>query len=419
MLNNAELVFLGLLRSAINRVPYNGPELLSESEWDLLDWLAGHHHMDGLVYEQIGRARLWKSAPKKVRSEMQRRTFYSIALQINRKCDFLIYYSELLSQGLSPIMLKGSICRNFYPTDYLRPSSDEDFLVTGNNYEKVVRFFRKKGFQPLDDLNDPEEAVLLREEPAGKRTLYEIHKSFFPKDSAFAWANDVLSEAVYNPIVEEIDGVSVSSVEPTSHIFFVIVHLLSHFVAGGVGIRQLCDIILMLRGYRDRINRGRLKKWLSDFHLEMFWMNLMEIAVLHLGLSRDELQGLAFENVSADSGEMLKDILDTGLMATTSMERQHSAGMTIKAYKDGQSRIGILRKILFPSPAHIRNSFSYTRRCGWLLPVGYVHRILKYMVSVVKKRHSDPKTGSEQLTAWKLGQKRIGMLRKYGLIRDE
>ena len=185
MLNNAEIVFLGLLRSAVNRVPYDGPEILSEREWGVLDWLTGFHHVDGLVYEQLGRTDLWKSAPIKVRSEMQRRTFYSIALQINRKCDFLIYYRELLAQGLSPVMLKGSICRKLYPTDYLRPSSDEDFLVTGNDFEKVVRFFRKKGFQPFGGLNDPEEAVLLREEPAGKGTLYEIHKSFFSKDCKF------------------------------------------------------------------------------------------------------------------------------------------------------------------------------------------------------------------------------------------
>jgi len=67
--------------------------------------------------------------------------------QAQKTEDFLELYRAFLNDRLSPIVLKGIICRQLYGEKCnLRPSGDEDILIEKKDYGRAVLVLKKCGY---------------------------------------------------------------------------------------------------------------------------------------------------------------------------------------------------------------------------------------------------------------------------------
>lgn len=74
----------------------------------------------------------------------------SMTAQMQKTDTFLSLYKSFLSAGLSPITMKGIICRDLYGerADF-RVSGDEDILIEKKDYEKAVSVLESCGVTDL------------------------------------------------------------------------------------------------------------------------------------------------------------------------------------------------------------------------------------------------------------------------------
>ena len=87
----------------------------------------------------------------------------------------------------------------------------------------------------------------------------------------------------------QLDGVSVTLPDPTFNAMFIFEHIWSHFVAAGVGFRQICDWAVFLQANKSKIDLGKLDSMLISLDLLKPWKVFGWIAVNFLGLSRDDM----------------------------------------------------------------------------------------------------------------------------------
>ncbi|MDE6807177.1 MAG: nucleotidyltransferase family protein, partial [Prevotella sp.] len=94
-------------------------------------------------------------------------------------------------------------------------------------------------------------------------------------------------------------------------VIFVFLHMYHHFINGGVGLRHLCDWVMLLHAHKDDINRQELQKQLRSFRLLRAWRIFTPIAVHYLGLLEMECPFYSVE-YSRKSDRILAMILREG-----------------------------------------------------------------------------------------------------------
>ena len=345
--------FLSLLRDA--RLGLRSEP--REVDFAKLFVLGLQHEVLALLYEQIGR---FPGFPDDLQAQWKKYAIRINAIQAIKSDRFVRLYQRFLQADLKVLVLKGIVCRSLYPKPDNRPSNDEDLYVRKEDSARAEQIMVEDGFQVA---NRSAEVTTLLDPVSG--LSIELHTTLFSeKSQAYGSYQQFFADAFAHPAVHRIMGCDVYSLSHAQHMLFLIMHFVKHFLHGGVGIRQVLDIIM----YAER------------FGPEIDWDHLYAV---------------------------LDDIVAAGLFGKSSKEREHSSTITLNAVADGKRS---LRKSLFPGVSDLAGRYPYLNAHPWMLPRAWGNRILNYVL--------DRDQGSAK-GAVEIGNRRVAMLRKYGVIQDD
>ncbi len=402
--------FMRLLAAAMREGTATLPCPLSEDDWNSILTLARQHKVIGLIYDAAGKLPE-TDFPASVRACFRMEAISVCMGQAERTTSFLACLGRMREAGFHPLIVKGLVCRLLYPKPDLRPSADEDLLVPSGEYSGIVSWLRKEGFACIgEDTSSemPQEIGLIRK----KDGLYlEIHTQLFSSGSDLGVRmNGYFRDIFAHSLSAVYCGVTYETIDATHHLLYLLCHYIKHFLAGGVGIRQLCDIMLFAEKNEDSIDWPSLRGWLSELGFDAFCGNLMHICSSWLGFKCSGREN-GFENTepSENVQTLLEDILDAGIYGTSTLERRHSGILTMEAAERQTGYLwqrGLL-KALFPPVSYMRKTYVSLNRRPWLLPAAYVRRAGSYL----GKRMLHP-MGKSGLT---IGRERMRLLAKYGL----
>lgn len=394
-----EEIFLKLMKkSLLNRLVEL--DINDFDEWDSVRQLSDIHQVSPMIYDACHTY----IQPEQLKLFWKRQMFMQTAMQIQRTIEFSKMYSLLKENDIKSLVFKGIICRNTYPKSDLRISGDEDILIKSSDLLKVDQIFTEKGYVRDKEIVEGIDEVGYRNLKNG--SYIEVHTKLFGDDSVYSFLNDEFNDVFETSIDIEIDGVNYSTFETTTHLFYLFTHAYKHFVHGGFGLRQVSDMMMFMHKYGNLIDYIKLNSLLNKYHFESFWFNLLDIAEKYLGYSY-ELSNYTRSSLKLDSSDLLADLLDSGIFGQSTMERKHSANMTLSALDNSSTTTSIF-KSLFPSVSYIKNNYEYVNKCILLLPIGYIHRILNYL----KNRKNNHASSSIEI-----GKKRIELLKKYDLVK--
>lgn len=389
--------FLSLLRDA--RLGLRSEP--REVDFAKLFVLGLQHEVLALLYEQIGR---FPGFPDDLQAQWKKYAIRINAIQAIKSDRFVRLYQRFLQADLKVLVLKGIVCRSLYPKPDNRPSNDEDLYVRKEDSARAEQIMVEDGFQVAN--RSAEVTTLL--DPASGLSI-ELHTTLFSeKSQAYGSYQQFFADAFAHPAVHRIMGCDVYSLSHAQHMLFLIMHFVKHFLHGGVGIRQVLDIIMYAERFGPEIDWDHLYVVLDEEHVLTLCENVFAIAVDHLGfdVSRITLpQGV--DLVALDYAELLDDIVAAGLFGKSSKEREHSSTITLNAVADGKRS---LRKSLFPGVSDLAGRYPYLNAHPWMLPRAWGNRILNYVL--------DRDQGSAK-GAVEIGNRRVAMLRKYGVIQDD
>jgi len=241
--------------------------------------------------------------------------------------------------------------------------------------------------------------------------FYEIHTRLFSTESsAYGYLNRAFSDVFAHPSRVEVQGQSIFTLEETHHLFYLLCHSFKHFLHGGVGIRQICDMVQMIRVYGRKIDWEMFWQLCEEYHMTCFCINLLDIGERYLGFSYEASGAVrAAKKLHSDSEALLIDILDAGSFGKSSAGRIHSANITLYAAETGMEKhtAGGIWKSLVPEASYMKNKYPYAARYPFLLPAAYVERILKWLGQGEKG----------QKLSIEVGAGRVELLKKYDMIR--
>ncbi len=397
LIENTERAFLALLQAAL----HNGTaELPDQVDWPGLFQLANLHHILPLILEAA-----WRSgAPEEHLTQARLAAMPIVMSQVRRTASFLALYRQLAAQGLQPLVLKGLVCRSLYPNPDNRPSSDEDLLIRPASFPAVHEALLRCGLhcEGEDTVAEAHEKVY-----TGPDLCLELHLSPFPTDSiAYGDLNAFFEGAHERAITLEIGGTLVRTLSATDHLLYLICHAYKHFLHSGVGIRQVCDIMLFAERCCPEIGWDRVRNSCDQVRIERFAAAMFAIGTRHLGFTAPT----AFCDIQTDEGPMLRDMFSGGVYGAADENRQHSATITLNAVtrqRQGKKSSGVLGSLFLPLNS-MKRKFPYLKKYPWLLPAAWVQRMGRYLL--YRGKSIDP------AVSIRIGNERIALLRTYGII---
>ena len=404
------LQFLDLLKSSLNNGTYEGGYIDSQDLKQIYR-LSEIHHVLPMIYSALYNQECFKNADEEFKRMFKQVALRLVVSQIQRSNRFLELYKILQKENIEIIVFKGIIFRNMYNNPDDRISSDEDILIKKEDYEKVKEFFLSEGFEFIDK---GEECAYFSKSTG---LCIEVSTSLFSHESkAYGHLNKLFEDVFEKSIKINIDKIDILTLSHEQHLIYIVFHNMKHFLTGGFGIRQVADFSKYIETYGEYINWEKFWSDLKDLNYDTFALNLIEISLKYLGFNNDKITYpdniTSFDELKnsqkyyINSESLINDILDAGVFGASTMDRKHTALMTLDAVEDKKKSNRL--KAVFPNVNYLKDNYTYLQKYPILLPVAWGQRILSYL----KKNKT-----SSYINTMELGKQRIELLKEYKIIK--
>lgn len=407
---------LEAIRCFLNGKKAEWQEDISEAEWMELFGLSQQHQVLPMVYETVYPCPAFRTVSAEQNQILKRQVIRQVMVQSRKTEEFLALYRKLTESGITPLVVKGLVCRNIYREPDYRCSGDEDVLIPREQFGRCHEIFTENGMKPVEPGENMEaegETPYYKEKGA---LHIELHKELFAAESkAYGEFNGLFADAFERKMQIEINGVQVYTMCHTEHLLYLIVHAFKHFLHSGFGIRQVCDIAIYANTYGGEIDWNELQEKCRSIHAEVFAAALFDIGEKKLVFDKKKAcYPESWEQIGADGDELLADLIAGGVFGDSSMSRKHSSNMTLQAVaeeKQGNKAKASLRQSIFPGREYMERTYTYLKDYPFLLPAAWVSRIGKYLLESQKMENNDV------LESIEIGNKRISLMKKYKIIQ--
>ena len=409
---NPAKIFLEILKSAMRQTSYEDTDKITQEIWEQIYDVSQKQQLAPMIYQQIFSNPSFQECEQEFQDFWKMDTIKQAGNQARKSVLFLMLFEQMRQQGLTPLVVKGIVCRDLYPNPDLRTSNDEDLLIPRDQFEQMDQFLLAQGFM-RDELIEGKTYQEVPYKNPMNGLYFELHMDLFPKESgAYGHLNDLFVNVFQDCEEVQIQGSKVLTMNARDHFLYLACHSLKHFLHSGFGVRQACDMLYFTKKYHSQFDWDDLRKTMSAYHMETFVMNVLDIGVSYLGFTWEELGLTKPTDLGIDSTPLLDDMLDGGIFGQNDMNRVHSANITLNAVEQESANAasGILAS-LFPEKEYIRSNYSYARKIPFLLPIAYVHRILKYAFMHKKEAQNTGEKSSAQI-----GMERVKLLEKYKIV---
>lgn len=409
-MEKTNLEFLSLLKSSLKNEKYDG-EKIDFEDLVYIYKMSEIHHVVPMIYNATYNEDFFKECDANFQAMFKSSAFRYIFSQIQRTNHFLEVYKKLSEKNIKILVSKGIIFRNMYNNPDDRISSDEDILIKKEDYEKVKEFFLSEGFEFIDK---GEECAYFSKSTG---LCIEVSTSLFSHESkAYGHLNKLFEDVFEKSIKINIDKIDILTLSHEQHLIYIVFHNMKHFLTGGFGIRQVADFSKYIETYGEYINWEKFWSDLKDLNYDTFALNLIEISLKYLGFNDDKITYpdniTSFDELKnsqkyyINSESLINDILDAGVFGASTMDRKHTALMTLDAVEDKKKSNRL--KAVFPNVNYLKDNYTYLQKYPILLPVAWGQRILSYL----KKNKT-----SSYINTMELGKQRIELLKEYKIIK--
>lgn len=410
-LNENRKMLIGLLSAAIRGKTYR-PAYSTCIDWQIVFDEAVQHQVLPLVYPLLAEI-VSSISVSETLLEKWRKNALCQGMGQERNYDVIVKVLEQYANaGISVIVLKGMVLRELYPHPCFRTMGDVDLLVKPGDIDRAGRMLVEAGYRMYSD--------------NGKHTEYlheilpciELHRSM-ARDGYFEKSNDFKTEVWKSAITVNLNGVRMLSLCPQDKILYLSMHMASHIISSGFGLRQLCDFVLFIETYENEIDWIKFFRMAALCHIDTFVNVLLEGCHILFDMELPEVcKEYELHEISLVRS-FIEDILDGGVFGKNSIERITANRLLF--YTDGSEAKSMKQKLmgfismLFPKAAKLDIRYDYARNHKYLLPAAWIHRIFY----VIVRRDMDFAEKTAVLTSRapaSICSSRSAMLRQLGLL---
>lgn len=385
---------LHLLRAFVQGT---APEKREDIDWNELATLAGIHQVLGIVGYLSMQHKICPN-PQMAMALKQEclRCFSKQTISANQMQELI----KLMNQNqIDHLLFKGYLVREYYPVPELRTYGDIDFVIYPRDREKSHQMMLEQGYEIKTDW-EPVFSYYRGNE------FYEIHTDVMEIDVSDKADYKGYFSKIWDHVVKQ-EGYS-WHLTPEFHFIYLLTHIAKHIHGSGAGIRMYMDIAFYVKHFENKIDWQQVKAELQSICLYDFACTVFTVVEAWFGAKAP----MEFEPVSAAVvEEFTKFTLEAGIfghvnrdVAVNELKHQEDASKS--------TRMKTLIKRLFPNAESIQTRYTYLQKCPWLLPVAWVHRLVRTSGDWKLHAHEAQNmmsTDSEEVMRLKKLQKDIGL----------
>lgn len=342
-----EILLLKLLKYSINiDIP---PEILLEpadrkqyfdsiisshfekNELDNADWktvvnMADRHSVLPLLYDTMSSI---SSLPKPIFNMTANKTKQTVLqnYRLLALSDRLI--SQLDNSGIHAVLLKGWQTAVAYPVPETRKSGDIDILIADNKeFIRAVSTFKQLGYKKaINQLTIHH--IEFKTESGISIELHSMLSEPFENELINKHINDILPEYSCNITHHEILGYTIACTDESHDAFYLLLHMLQHFLRAGFGLKLLCDWCVFWKRDIDKEQKTEFLRLIRHCRMENFAKAITRLCIIYLGLSFEKVEFLfkeddktlilspKYQNIEG----LMKDILEAEEFGHSSSDR--------------------------------------------------------------------------------------------------
>lgn len=197
-------------------------------------------------------------------------------------------FSLLSEHNINCILLKGISLANYYPVPEYRKLGDLDlYLADSQDLAKAQKLLEENGYTDEQELSDHHVTYRYTFPRTGRSFTLELHYrvvGVYQYDRANQIIDQVFSSGKFRPDTEVINGQAYPVLPPTQYVFYMIHHMLKHYLYSGFGIRLLCDFVFYLRQHEKEIRFDQIHRWCEESRISHLYEIVLETCRIYLGL---------------------------------------------------------------------------------------------------------------------------------------
>lgn len=305
--------------------------------------------------------------------ESWKRTTISTAIYFANQISQLNKVFKRLNEANIPVIaLKGLILRDLYPAPDLRTMGDADILVHKEDLPKVQAKLIEMGYIKTEDSTPAHIAFAHR-----KYSPIEVHW----KLSDTRYIDDVSSfeECVWDrAILKEIGDAHVLYLCPEDCLIHLCIHMAVHMCSGGFGLRQLCDLVLLIEKEESRINWPHFIFQVQQYNIQTFTTEIFSVCNLILDL-KIAPEFIKIPTNKKYSKMLINDIFESGVFGMKSLDRVFGNNLLNAdiVFKDAHSsKMNSVLHLICPPINTLSDTYSYAKRHRVLTPIAWIHHFL-------------------------------------------
>lgn len=345
------------------------PEALDGVDWQKLMHLAHIHSVIGILGYMSMKYPI--CLDEQVKPCLRRLCLNTIGLYTQRKALAQTMVQELDRAGIDYILMKGYVVRELYPVPELRTFNDIDIVIRPEDRKRSHELMLSRGYQVHTDW-EPVFSYFKEQE------LYEIHTDIMEID--------VSEKADYRGYFGNMwryaqpIGEHSYCFTPEFHFLYLLTHIAKHIHGSGAGVRMYLDVAAFVRRYDAEADWVWIAEQLRELKLFQFAAVVLTAVEAWFGIASP----MRHEKVSEVIMESFRDFtLEAGVFGHHNRE-DAMAGLKHTNQEESAPRLRQLLRRTFPAAKTIQTRYTYLQEKPWLLPVAWVHRLIKTRESLGK-----------------------------------
>lgn len=346
--------------------------------------------------------------------EMLKRFFVESTHQIQRQNGLNELYEAFEKQQIGYCILKGESLSHVYHQPSSRISSDTDIYIRREDEKNVTDILKKLDYQILP--LQPNCHHWIAEHAVVGRV--EIHLRLYNEFVEEIWFNSkALLQESYRK-VKTSEGTWIPTLGITDQLIFITLHFIKHSIGLGIGIRQLMDILLYMKHYKEVIDWERYDLLLEDLKYKKFVHQLIGIGICYFGINADDLPPCNYDVKIMNN--ILLDMQRGGIFGKNEQGRAaiftYYTKARLKRVSERQRATYMRRfrlsqlRLLIPARVHLEDKFPYLTAHPYLYSIALLHRIMQLLVKIGN--------GEKRVTQYVLQEKDPFFDRRMELINE-
>lgn len=192
------------------------------------------------------------------------------------------------ANNISYILLKGISLAAFYPVPEYRKLGDVDIYINDKEmFNRANALLLANGYTKDDEISDHHQGYLYKVPQTGRTMILELHYrivGLYQYAPVNKIVDDVFAANTFSPAMQTVNDRNYPVLPPTEYTFYMIHHMLKHYLYSGFGIRLLCDFTFFLGHNYTAIDFAQIHTWCKESKILHLYEIILETCRIYLGL---------------------------------------------------------------------------------------------------------------------------------------